>query len=42
MAQVRLWLAAHPREVVSFFIEGTVSPADTAAYRLASDLVPRV
>ncbi|HEX6394348.1 MAG TPA: hypothetical protein VFZ97_12985 [Acidimicrobiales bacterium] len=30
MAEVRSWLDAHPREVVTFFIEDYVSPADTA------------
>jgi uncharacterized membrane protein HdeD (DUF308 family) len=31
MVQVRAWLAAHPREVVTLFIEDSVTPADTAA-----------
>jgi hypothetical protein len=31
MKEVRAWLAAHPREVVTFFVQDTVSPADTAA-----------
>lgn len=31
MAEVKAWLDAHPREVVTFFIEDYVSPADTAA-----------
>jgi hypothetical protein len=30
MRQVHTWLAAHPREVVTFFVQDTVSPADTA------------
>jgi hypothetical protein len=31
MEEVRAWLDAHPREVVKFFIQDEVSPADTAA-----------
>ena len=31
MKQVKSWLDAHPRQVVTFFIQDTVSPADTAA-----------
>jgi hypothetical protein len=31
MQDVSKWLAAHPREVVTFIIEDSVSPADTAS-----------
>lgn len=31
MAAVSAWLQSHPREVVSFFIQDVVTPADTAA-----------
>lgn len=31
MAAVRSWMDAHPREVVTFFIQDVVTPADTAA-----------
>lgn len=31
MAGVAAWMRAHPREVVSFFIQDVVTPADTAA-----------
>ncbi|TXH43683.1 MAG: hypothetical protein E6Q90_06250 [Actinobacteria bacterium] len=31
MAAVRAWMDAHPREVVTFFIQDVVTPADTAA-----------
>jgi hypothetical protein len=30
MKQVRAWMAAHPRDVVTVFVQDTVSPADTA------------
>ena len=30
MAEVQEWLAAHPREVVTFFVQDEVTPADTA------------
>jgi hypothetical protein len=30
MQQVKAWMVAHPREVVTFFIQDEVSPADTA------------
>lgn len=42
MAQVRSWMAAHPREVVTFFIEDTVSPADTAKVFREAGLLPYV
>lgn len=42
MAQVRTWLAAHPREVVTFFVEDTVSPADTAKVFREAGLLPYV
>ncbi|RNI25359.1 DUF308 domain-containing protein [Flexivirga caeni] len=42
MAQVRTWLAAHPREVITFFVEDTVSPADTAKVFRAAGLLPYV
>jgi hypothetical protein len=31
LAQVAAWMSAHPREVVTLFIQDEVSPADTAA-----------
>lgn len=31
LTDVRWWMQAHPREVVTLFIEDAVSPADTAA-----------
>ena len=42
MAQVRSWLQAHPREVVTFFIQDAVSPADTAAVFDRAGLLPYV
>ncbi|XAS77686.1 hypothetical protein V3G39_06495 [Dermatophilaceae bacterium Sec6.4] len=42
MAKVRAWLAAHPREVVTFFIEDYVSPADTATVFRQAGLLPYV
>jgi len=30
MKQVRTWMDTHPRDVVTFFVQDTVSPADTA------------
>jgi hypothetical protein len=38
---VRAWLQAHPREVVSLFIQDTVSPADTAKALDAAGLTPQ-
>ena len=38
---VRAWLQAHPREVVSLFIQDTVSPADTAKSLDAAGLTPQ-
>jgi hypothetical protein len=40
MVQVRAWLAAHPREVVTLFIEDSVTPADTAAALEQAGLSP--
>jgi hypothetical protein len=42
MRQVHTWLAAHPREVVTFFIQDTVSPADTAQVFDEAGLLPEV
>ena len=42
MAEVKAWLAAHPREVVTFFIEDYVSPADTAVVFRQAGLLPDV
>ncbi|HEX4018922.1 MAG TPA: hypothetical protein VHX15_19455, partial [Frankiaceae bacterium] len=40
MANVKSWLDAHPREVVTFFIEDYVSPADTAKVFTQAGLLP--
>lgn len=42
MRQVRTWLAAHPRDVVTFFVQDTVSPADTADLIRQAGLLPYV
>ena len=42
MRQVHTWLDAHPREVVTFFIQDTVSPADTAKVFDRAGLLPEV
>ena len=42
MARVQAWLVAHPREVVTFFIEDRVSPADTATVFRQAGLMPYV
>ena len=42
MEQVRHWLAANPREVVTFVIEDNVTPADTAALFRRAGLMPYV
>jgi hypothetical protein len=42
MAEVRAWLDAHPRQVVTFVIEDHVSPADTASVFRQSGLLPDV
>lgn len=42
MVQMRAWLDAHPREVVTLFIEDSVSPADTAAVFQQAGLLPYV
>ena len=42
MAEVKAWLDAHPREVVTFFIEDYVSPADTAVVFRQAGLLPDV
>lgn len=42
MAKVHDWLVAHPREVVTFFIEDYVSPADTATVFEQAGLLPYV
>ncbi len=40
MVDVRGWLDAHPREVVTFFIEDYVTPADTAKVFTQAGLLP--
>lgn len=42
MGRVKAWLDAHPREVVSFFIEDSVSAADTADVFRRAGLLPYV
>lgn len=42
LAQVRSWLASHPREVVTFVIEDNVTPADTVTAFRAAGLLPYV
>jgi hypothetical protein len=42
MKDVRVWLADHPREVVTFFVQDTVSPADTAQVFRQAGLLPYV
>jgi hypothetical protein len=42
MEQVRGWLVSHPRQVVTFFIQDAVSPADTAAVFEKAGLMPYV
>lgn len=42
MEDVRGWLEAHPREVVTFFIQDEVSPADTAKVFDEAGLLPYV
>lgn len=42
MKQVRTWMALHPREVVTFFIEDYVDPADTAKLFREAGLLPYV
>ena len=42
LKQVRTWMAAHPREVVTFVVQDTVSPADTAELIRESGLLPYV
>lgn len=42
MVNVRAWLDAHPREVVTFFIQDYVSPADTAKVFGQAGLLPYV
>ena len=42
MQDVRTWLAAHPREVVTFFVQDNVSPADTAEVIAEAGLLPYV
>ncbi len=42
MVQVKTWLDMHPREVVTFFIEDSVSSADTAAVFAQAGLLPYV
>ena len=42
MSRVQAWLVAHPREVVTFFIEDRVSPADTATVFRQAGLLPYV
>ena len=42
MTKVRAWLAAHPRDVVTMFVQDTVSPADTATVFRRAGLLPYV
>jgi hypothetical protein len=42
MKDVRAWLAAHPREVVTVFVQDMVSPADTAEVFDQAGLLPYV
>jgi hypothetical protein len=42
MAQVHDWMLAHPREVVTIFVEDYVSPDDTAAVFGQAGLLPMV
>ncbi len=42
MAKVHDWLVAHPREIVTFFIEDSVSAADTAGVFDQAGLLPYV
>ena len=42
MTAVEQWLATHPREVVTFFVQDEVTPADTDAVFRAAGLLPYV
>jgi hypothetical protein len=42
MREVRTWMEAHPREVVTFFVQDTVSPGDTAEVFDRAGLLPYV
>jgi hypothetical protein len=42
MTEVRTWLAAHPRNVVTLFVQDTVSPQDTATVMRRAGLLPYV
>lgn len=42
LAGIRAWMQAHPREVVTLFIEDSVTPDDTAAVFDAAGLLPLV
>jgi hypothetical protein len=42
MKKVRAWLVAHPRDVVTFVVQDTVSPADTATVFRKAGLLPFV
>jgi len=42
MVRVRAWLVAHPREVVTFFIQDEVSPVETARVFEEAGLLPFV
>lgn len=42
MSEVRAWLDAHPREVVTFFVQDEVSPADTAKVVDDAGLLPYI
>ena len=42
MTAVEEWLAAHPREVVTFFVQDEVTPADTAEVFETAGLLPYV
>jgi hypothetical protein len=42
MTAVQRWLVAHPREVVTFFVQDEVTPADTATVFRTAGLLPFV
>jgi hypothetical protein len=42
MKRVRAWMADHPRDVVTFIVQDTVTPADTAEVFRKAGLLPYV
>jgi hypothetical protein len=42
MTEVRTWVVAHPRDVITFFIQDEVTPTDTNAVFRAAGLLPYV